>query len=300
MSDSSDDEYIFSIPVNRKRKNLNRNSYRERTLDNSESNDSDNFVALSSETEEINSGSVDSNISIESSSIFESDNNFTDQMYTDSENEFEDVSLFQNSSTKIDEFLLALYAIKLKHKVNDSTIEDFLFLIKSILPKSNKCPKTVSCFKKFSHGNSNFHIYCSICNLIKKTDTIENYKLLKEECCEKEVKTFVTFNIKEQLQTILTPAAINQIRNNVNNAYEEKTEINNAMDGVIYKKFLKNKEKSNLVVSFNINTDGAPLVKSRSYSLWPLIGTITELNASTRESFNNIVIFGKIIMLYLT
>ena len=55
----------------------------------------------------------DSNFSIESSSIFESDNNFTDQMYTDSENEFEDVSLFQNSSTKIDEFLLALYKIKL-------------------------------------------------------------------------------------------------------------------------------------------------------------------------------------------
>ena len=122
---------------------------------------------------------------------------------------------------------------------------------------------------------------------------MENYTLIKENCCEKELKTFVSFNVKEQLNAILTPAVVSQMRNNLNNAYQNRTEINNAMDGRVYKKYLEKKKNSNLVLSFNLNTDGAPLVKSRTYSLWPLIGTITELNISSRESFKNMVIFGK-------
>ena len=217
---------------------------------------------------------------------------------SDDSNESTDIGdfnsyLYENSSTKTDEFVLALYAIKLKHNVSNSTIRDVLLLINSILPQSNQCPKSVTCFRKFSYGTSKFHKYCSTCNQIKKTDAMENYTLIKENCCEKELKTFVSFNVKEQLNAILTPAVVSQMRNNLNNAYQNRTEINNAMDGRVYKKYLEKKQNSNLVLSFNLNTDGAPLVKSRTYSLWPLIGTITELNISSRESFKNMVIFGK-------
>ena len=69
MSDSSDDGQIISIPLQKKKKQ-----------NNSESFDSDNFV---SDTEEVNSVIGDSNFSIESSSIFDSDNH-SDHTYSDS------------------------------------------------------------------------------------------------------------------------------------------------------------------------------------------------------------------------
>ena len=40
----------------------------------------------------------------------------------------------------------------------------------------------------------------------------------------------------------------------------------------------------------NINTDGAPLLKSKSFSLWPVLGTIIEFNQSSREKFQNMII----------
>jgi len=49
------------------------------------------------------------------------------------------------------------------------------------------------------------------------------------------------------------------------------------------------------IASININSDGAPLTKYKSFSIWPVIGTITELNQSTREIFENIIIFGVLI-----
>ena len=69
MSDSSDDGQIISIPLQKKKKQ-----------NNSESFDSDNFV---SDTEEVNSVFGDSNFSIESSSIFDSDKH-SDHTYSDS------------------------------------------------------------------------------------------------------------------------------------------------------------------------------------------------------------------------
>jgi hypothetical protein len=41
-----------------------------------------------------------------------------------------------------------------------------------------------------------------------------------------------------------------------------------------------------------INTDGAPLVESRNFSIWPVLATVVELNQSSREKFTNIINLG--------
>ena len=67
------------------------------------------------------------------------------------------------------------------------------------------------------------------------------------------------------------------------------------LDGEIYKKYvIISNNLGNLIISFNLNTDGAQIVKHRGYKMWPLLGTITELNQRTREKFDNLVIFGKL------
>ncbi len=88
-------------------------------------------------------------------------------------------------------------------------------------------------------------------------------------------------------------------------ARKEKKGIYNALDGSVYTNFLKNKRENNerevnskFILSFNLNTDGAPIVKSRGYSMWPLIGTIVELGQTSREKFENIVTFGMLFVLH--
>ena len=85
-----------------------------------------------------------------------------------------------------------------------------------------------------------------------------------------------------------------QIEKSLVYAQINKNEINSALDGEIYKKYLSSNNLGNLIISFNMNTDGAQIVKHRGYKMWPLLGTITELNQKTREKFDNIVIFGQL------
>ena len=65
------------------------------------------------------------------------------------------------------------------------------------------------------------------------------------------------------------------------------------MDGKIYQTFLKTNFAEFLVISFILSTDGAPLTTSKNYKMWPVFGTILELNQTSREKFDNIVFFGK-------
>jgi hypothetical protein len=67
--------------------------------------------------------------------------------------------------------------------------------------------------------------------------------------------------------------------------------LKTTLDGNFYQSKIKDIDQE-LVISFNLNSDGAPLTKHKSFSMWPVIGTINELNQSSRERFENIIIFG--------
>ncbi len=210
--------------------------------------------------------------------------------------------LYDESITSYSEFLCSLYAIQIKHKLGDSVLNDILFLIKSVLPQPNKCPKSVKGFDKLipKKSLSHFHECCMICQEIKKSDSIENHKLSdKFNCdrCNNQTSIFVTFDVRKQLESILNKKNITQIEKSLMYAQLNNNEINSALDGEIYKKYVSSNNLGNLIISFNLNTDGAQIVKHRGYKMWPLLGKITELNQKTREKFDNIVIFGKLFIL---
>ncbi|CAF0956332.1 unnamed protein product [Brachionus calyciflorus] len=64
------------------------------------------------------------------------------------------------------------------------------------------------------------------------------------------------------------------------------------MNGKIYQDKIKYLNRDSILVSLNLNTDGAPLVKSQAFSLWPIFATVAELKSSLRDKFENMIILG--------
>ena len=195
------------------------------------------------------------------------------------------------------ELLITVSLMKLKHCLNNNATNHVLELLKTVLPQPNKCPRSLKKSQKYflpSNAGSfskNFTI-CSNCNNLIEEKQLKDFKC-KECLSEQSVIPFLTFDVKKQLEIILSnPVYVDQIRNTVNTAKSLANEINSSsIGGFFYQKSIK-KISNDLIVSLNINSDGAPLTKYKSFSIWPVIGTIVELNHSSREKFENIILFG--------
>ncbi len=103
---------------------------------------------------------------------------------------------------------------------------------------------------------------------------------------------FDVYHIKPQLEKILSNKDyLNQIKQS--NKHRIFNKQNNrrmtSLDGKIHKSLPFDKEDE-LTISLNLNSDGAPLIKSRQFSLMPVVATIIELNQSSREKFQNMII----------
>lgn len=51
------------------------------------------------------------------------------------------------------------------------------------------------------------------------------------------------------------------------------TSINDATDGQIYQNFIKNADPTKLIISLNLNSDGAPIDSVGKFTMWPVLGT---------------------------
>ncbi|CAF1040828.1 unnamed protein product [Brachionus calyciflorus] len=94
------------------------------------------------------------------------------------------------------------------------------------------------------------------------------------------MSVMVRFDIESQLNEILVKNEnFEQIKETNRIARNKKTDIiSNATDANLYQEMVKKISIDKLIVSFNFTTDGCPLVKSKNYSLWPLLGIILELD----------------------
>ena len=141
------------------------------------------------------------------------------------------------------------------------------------------------------------HHVCSKCdNLIEGVPWLNNFTEIKQSCvkCEGDLIQFITFDIIGQLELILDESKITQIKKNISRARNKSSgELNDPMDAKIYQTFLRKNFADFLVISFILSTDGAPLTTSKNYKMWPVFGTILELDQTSREKFDNIVFFGK-------
>ena len=227
----------------------------------------------------------------------------SDEISSDESSEEPNVNLkeflFQNSQTTIKEFLYSIYLVKVKHKLSDDSVADFLKLFKHVLPEQNKCPVSLNKFEKelFNDHKGTFYHMCIKCNKIIDSCPFKDFKHKKKHCksCESELVSFIQLDVESQLESILNREKIIQIKTTLKNArsFLASQKVLNATDGLVYKDFVRSFDKNLLLVSINLNSDGAPFIKSTSSSLWPVIGTITELHPSSKDSFENLIIFGK-------
>ena len=156
------------------------------------------------------------------------------------------------------------------------------------------------------------HFVCSGCEKLSEGTVWEkSFSTKKYSCqtasCQSELIPFITFDLMYQLKSILSINNIDQIKKNVNKAKLFKTDFNCAqsifdtMQAESYQRFIKS-FNGELVLSFILNTDGASLTVSKNYSMWPIFGTILELNPTSREKFINVVLLGinisKFLMLF--
>ena len=215
-----------------------------------------------------------------------------------SEDEVEIIDyLYPESKITVKELLITVNLMKLKHSLSSNATNHIMELLKTILPQPNKCPRSLrKCQKYFLPCDSgsfskNFTI-CSICNNLLEEKRSKDFRCAK--CLtDQSLIPFLTFDVKKQLEIILSnPVYVNQIRNTVTVAKSLASGLNSSSIGGIYYQNCVKKIASDLIVSLNINSDGAPLTKYKSFSIWPVIGTIVELNHSSREKFENIIVFG--------
>ncbi|CAF0887295.1 unnamed protein product [Brachionus calyciflorus] len=243
------------------------------------------------------------NISSESYSDYEDfeDNNDLNMSFS-SDDPMEDLPninsvLYENSKISLNEFISSIMAIKIRHSLPDNAINHILQLIRFILPNGNRCPKTLRSYEKKFLENQDVttHRVCSYCS----TDLEQPFNEYKNDhvfcnICKNNLSTFFCFNVEPQILNILSnQTKFNQIIETNRNAKLRKIDqIECAIDGSIYQKSIREKNENTIQVSISLNTDGCPINKSRSFNIWPLFGTILELNQSTRESFENILILG--------
>lgn len=205
--------------------------------------------------------------------------------------------LYKDSDTSLKELGITLLSLKFKHKMSEAALDDVLKIFNFVLPEENICPKSTKTLSQQIQCDKNITFY-KICvqDECQKIQSESNKTNNCEVCNNKELIEFATYGIEDQLKSILSnPSYIAQLKKSNNHRkFKRNTDqfpINSALDGLIHLN-LPNDDENEITISLNINTDGAPLIKSRNYSMWPVLASIVELNQSSRESFKNIILLG--------
>ncbi|CAF0876279.1 unnamed protein product [Brachionus calyciflorus] len=205
--------------------------------------------------------------------------------------------LYENSRITLTEFLISIYSLKVKHNLCDNVINDLLSIIKLSLPLENTCPKTMFKFENtiLKDQKIDFYKHCKKCSYVSDPLALSNFKDVKTICvnCESPYADFACLDLKCQIVTILEDQKkFKQILKTKEECKKGTSIIESAIDGTIYNSFKKNFTEKEVMLSLNLNTDGCPLTNSRDFCVWPILGTILELEQKTREKFENVLLLG--------
>jgi hypothetical protein len=203
----------------------------------------------------------------------------------------EESDVFINKHISKKEFQLTFDALKQKHHISESAHSDYLKLINAILDKEKQIKNN-----KYQNVRSEIFSLCISCENVIHLDSTscDCNTLIECERCNKKMENFITFNIQEQIQLLLSnEKCLNQIKKSNQKSRNKNSDlILDATDGLIYQNFIKNIDPSYLLVSLNLNTDGAPIDSIGNYKIWPILGTVVELEPLQRESFKNMIFLG--------
>jgi len=272
---------------------------------------------LYSTEDEITDGFTESeNEALEEGPVMESPLNSTEDEVTDGFTESEnDLScslnddhlngLIPGSDLSISQATVAIFMYALRHRLSDVALADLLKLINLILGKTI-IPNSIYLFhKEFYKCYSKFdiHFYCENCQKILIT---YNCKLTTKKCirtCDHclenssvgdftKTNFFITVPISKQLKSKLSnPDFVKLLDYRDQRIKKDLNAYEDILDGEMYKKCMNdNSVGGNLDYSFIFNTDGAPVFKSSSFSIWPIFAMLNEIPPKERQK--NVMLCG--------
>lgn len=211
--------------------------------------------------------------------------------------------MFKSSNISVLQVLNMITAITIRFSLSDEAQQAILQLIKILAGPDfqflDVSKYTIS--KQFNpSANAVLHVfYCESC-CIPVTEPITRYQMKKKKStkcpkCEKKYKVstseenfFISLNMEYQIKTLLSDKSIRSMIDNELKKQNEKSEnhIRDICDSDRYidDNYIASKKlNGDIVLTLNVNLDGAPLFKSSQHSFWPIQCVINEIPISFRH-----------------
>ena len=279
------------------------NNFLDSDLEINQNSNSESYLEEKINLNNISGPSIDSNISYSVDQFSEDDQfnpTFNECSLSDqsNQNESTDTSsdendsltenqaefIYKDSNITLNEFADSLVLLKYRHKLSEAAVDDILNLVKILIPSPNKCPKTSRTLVKNIPNDVDVKDFL-VCTNCKITIPFAKLKIC-ESCSLGELVQFSIFDIVPQIQKIVSnDKYFNQIKMANNRIRQNQIlppdEILSALDGKLFSSLPINEE---LYLSVDVNSDGAPTIKSRQFALWPVLGRLVELNQSSIKS----------------
>lgn len=271
--DNDDDEQI--IPIN--------------DDDSSNSESSDDIIVDDDESDEGGESISDTSDAAEDSDD-DNDDRGNDRALDDM---FYRRPLYHGAPLRVEESLLLILSLALKHNLSDSCVADVISLITYHCLPQRLQKLSLYYYKKFfrfTRAKPIKKYYCSncfgsladgnaICRICRVTDG---------------VSYFLQFPIAPQVQQMLNrPSFFNSLQYRFHRRIDNDR-IRDIYDGNIYKEYFDNggflSNPNN--ISFTWSTDGVPVFKSSKVSMWPFYLRINELPPEKRNRRENIILAG--------
>jgi hypothetical protein len=205
--------------------------------------------------------------------------------------------LYPDSNIFLKEFFMIFIKFKTVNRLSDEISVLILKFIKAILPHPNNCPVSLNFIVKTLEIEHKAHHYqiCETCNNLISEEVEYKQNISSKNCSGSKgcsmMSSFITFNISTQIEEILKKKnLLLQIKKSNSNSSSKEYIYEKKIDGSVYKEACCSKK--NLVVSLTINSDGAPLCNSTKHNIWPVLATIVELEDTSREKFENMIVLG--------
>ena len=207
--------------------------------------------------------------------------------------------LYSGATITLMESMLLILAYSMKHNLTGVALADLLMLISLHCLAPNLCRTTLYLFNKFFGDLRSpvvFHKFCGRCYFLIEGDTPLECSICKFDLTPQgSVCFFVEIPIIQQLQDMfLRPNFFDDLQYRFNRRKTCESNIEDIYDGRLYKNLYKNDGflSSPNNISLMWYTDGVPLFKSSSMSLWPLYFSINELPYRKRMLKENMLIAG--------
>lgn len=207
--------------------------------------------------------------------------------------------LYAGAPVTLVESMLLVLVYAMKHQLTGVALTDLLVLISLHCMIPNVCKTSLYLFNKFFKNittSLKLHRFCSKCYYLLEDEEVQICPICQRSLSSRSsVSYFIEIPLIEQLRDMfLRENFYDDLQYRFNRRKKNGENIEDIYDGKLYKEF--SKEGGFLSSPNNISlfwyTDGIPLFKSSSMSLWPLFFTVNELPYKKRTLKENVLIAG--------